>query len=425
LIYSKKSGPNDKDKKANPALADYTFEDQYRWMGWQARECIVEMLDEILNDPALSIDVFAFDLNDPVICESLIQLAIDGRARVILDNSPGHVKPTAMETKFEALFTKNEKTTNSLVRGYFRSLSHSKVFIQKRKGRPEKVLTGSTNFSTNGLYINANHVLVFKDKKVAELYSSVFENSFGQSLMNKFAASSYGTNEFKFSGRNLPKTLIRFSPHPKAIAEDFFALISQRILKAKTDVLFAIMKDNSKSSILDAVMEQVQSDKVFTYGITDTIGDKTKIYLYKPDSKRGVRVAGKPGQFILPPPFEKERSIPGISIHHKFVVVDFKGKDPVVYCGSSNLAFGPEQKNGDNLIQIRDKDAVTAFAVEAIRLVDHFHFRNSQFIEQQSAKDKKPVLKPVFLRASKDKKWVDAYYNKKDLLYMERTLLIK
>lgn len=420
-----KSGPADKDKKANPALADYTFEDQYRWMGWQARECIVEMLDEILNDRNLSVDVFAFDLNEPLICASLVKLAIDGRARIILDNSPEHVKPAAMETKFDKLFTENEKTTNSLVRGHFKSLSHSKVFIQKRKGRPEKVLTGSTNFSTNGLYINANHVLVFKDKKIAELYSSVFEISFGQSLMDKFRGTDYSTNEFKFSGRNLPKTLIRFSPHPIANAENFFALISQRILSAKTDVLFAIMKDNSKSTILDAVMEQVQSDKVFTYGITDVIGDKTKIYLYKPDSKRGVRVAGKPGQFILPPPFEKESSIPGISIHHKFVVVDFKGKDPVVYCGSSNLAFGPEQKNGDNLIQIRDKDAVTAFAVEAIRLVDHFHFRNAQFIEQQSAKDKKPVLKPVFLRASKDKKWVDAYYNKNDLLYMERTLLIK
>ena len=38
-------------------------------------------------------------------------------------------------------------------------------------------------------------------------------------------------------------------------------------------------------------------------------------------------------------------------MHHKFVVVDFKGKDPVVYCGTSNLAFGPEQKNDDNLLR--------------------------------------------------------------------------
>jgi len=46
----------------------------------------------------------------------------------------------------------------------------------------------------------------------------------------------------------------------------------------------------------------------------------------------------------LPPPFNTVAKVPGIAIHHKFVVVDFRGKESVVYCGSSNLAFNPEQK---------------------------------------------------------------------------------
>src|SRR5207237_2165453 len=102
-----------------------------------------------------------------------------------------------------------------------------------------------------------------------------------------------------------------------------------------------------------------------------TMNTNTAVTLCTPHSKRGVRVAGKGATHILPPPFNKEAPIPGIAIHHKFVVVDFRGKDPVVYCGSSNLAFTPEQRNGDNLIEIRDPDAVTACAIEAIRLVDH------------------------------------------------------
>jgi phosphatidylserine/phosphatidylglycerophosphate/cardiolipin synthase-like enzyme len=177
------------------------------------------------------------------------------------------------------------------------------------------------------------------------------------------------------------------------------------------------MNDQSKSDILDAVRTQVKSDKVFTYGITDTASDIT---MYKPNSKRGVRVAGKGIETVLPPPFNVVAKTPGISIHHKFIVVDFKGENSVVYCGSSNLAYNPEQKNGDNLIEIRDDDVVTAFAIEAIRLVDHFHWRN----KKRSADEEKT---PLYLNDNKDQKdiWYKSYYSDTDLHYLERTLLIR
>ena len=420
-----KSGPRDVDKKKNPALADYTFEDQHRWLGWQARERLIELLQETLANKDLSLDVFAFDLDEPVICDTIIKLAKEGRARVILDNSDGHTKAGRFEIKFAALYNEQAADNKTLARGCFKALAHSKVFIQKLKSKPCKVLTGSTNFSTNGIYINANHVLVFTDKEVAKLYENVFDKCFSQSLMDEFSKTEFAINDSLFTKVKIPDITIRFSPHSKTVAEKFFKLIHDRILQAKSDVLFAIMKDSSQSSILDAVMEQVKSDKIFTYGITDTIGDKTKIFLYKPDSKRGVRIAGRPGQFILPPPFDKENDIPGISVHHKFVVVDFKGSNPVVYCGSSNLAFTPEQRNGDNLLEIRDADTVTAFAVEAIRLVDHFQFRNAQFLAQQKNTDSNKKPSTIHLHGSKEKNWVKAYYDKDDLLFLERTLLIK
>jgi len=61
-------------------------------------------------------------------------------------------------------------------------------------------------------------------------------------------------------------------------------------------------------------------------------------------------------------------------IHHKFVVCDFNGGSPVVFCGSSNLAAGGGTSNGDNLIAIYDQKIATIFAVEAIRLFDHYRF---------------------------------------------------
>ena len=242
--------------------------------------------------------------------------------------------------------------------------------------------------------------------------------------MDKFKVTDEANKDFSFSGNQLPDMIIRFSPHKKVVAKKIFTAINKKILGAGSDVLFAIMKDNSKSAILDAIMQQVKSDKVFTYGITDVIGDKADIMLYKPNSKKGVRIAGKPGEYVLPKPFEKECKIPGISIHHKFIVIDFKGADPVVYCGSSNLAFDPEQKNGDNLIEIHDREIVTAFAIEAIRLVDHFHFRNAQAINRKKNANNEKNDKTLYLHDSNNDSWVDAFYDENDLKCLERKLLI-
>ncbi len=395
----------------------YTFEEQHEYLGWQVRDRVMEFLDETLNDNTLTLDVFAFDLDEPIIVEKLIALAKQGRLRIILDDSKDHTEEGCFEEQFEELFKKEATDIKAIVRGHYQALSHSKVFVQRRGGNAVKVLTGSTNFTTNGLYINANHVIIFNHAKVARLYGDVFDSSFGKELMSTFKKTDLAKNDSVFHEEGLPELTIRFSPHPKGVADKLFRSISKSIAQAESDVLFAIMNDRSKSDILDAVRKQVKSDEVFTYGITDTAKD---VFLYKPDSKRGVRVAGKGTETALPPPFNTVAKVPGISIHHKFIVVDFKGKNSVVYCGSSNLAYDPEQKNGDNLIEICDEDVVTAFAIEAIRLVDHFHWRN----KKQSSKEKK---EPLYLNDNKDKKkiWYKNYYNPDDLHYLERTLLIR
>jgi hypothetical protein len=94
----------------------------------------------------------------------------------------------------------------------------------------------------------------------------------------------------------------------------------------------------------------------------------------RPAKPSGVQATGKPGQVTLPPPFDQVPSPPGHEIHDKFVVCGLNGNDPVVYCGSSNLASGGEAENGDNLLAIHDADVATAFAIEALGLVDHYNF---------------------------------------------------
>jgi hypothetical protein len=58
------------------------------------------------------------------------------------------------------------------------------------------------------------------------------------------------------------------------------------------------------------------------------------------------------------------------------VVTDFNPETGKVFTGSSNLAPSGEKGNGDNLIQITDRRVATSYAIEAVRLFDHLHFRS-------------------------------------------------
>ena len=132
--------PNDTDlifstsQIANPAFGQYTFEDQYKWLGWQARVALFDLLDDTVKNKRMSLDVFAYDLDEPDICSQLIQLAKEGRVRIILDSSASHSGDNDFETKFDALFKQEALDKAALVRGKYLSISHSKIRWQICKG---------------------------------------------------------------------------------------------------------------------------------------------------------------------------------------------------------------------------------------------------------------------------------------------------
>lgn len=80
------------------------------------------------------------------------------------------------------------------------------------------------------------------------------------------------------------------------------------------------------------------------------------------------------------------------------------GSDPAVYCGSSNLASGGEAENGDNLLEIHDADVATAFAIEALGLVDHYNFLDRMANPKKSVPKKKPAANAGAKQAAPKKK---------------------
>jgi len=413
---------------------DYTFAEEYEWLGFTARDRIFEIANEVLKNKKLKLDVFAYDLNEPDLLQIFLKLAKQGRMRMILDNAPLHhdtSKPKP-EDEFQKLFQKAAKGDAEIKRGKFGRFAHDKIFIVSNNKGAVKVLTGSTNFSVTGLYVNSNHVIVFNDPKIAETYSQVFNLAWDTDLKaGKFASSADAKQIFSFSGDGVPETEVTFSPHQKPEAEKNLDNIVKRMnqeKKAKNgSILFAVMGlDKGTGPVLPALKELHKNDKIFTYGISDTPGG---IFVYTPRKKTGALVSGKPTATKLPPPFDQ---VPGVGlghqVHHKFIVCGFNGKDPVIYGGSSNLALAGEQVNGDNLIAIHDNDIATVFALEALALVDHFDFLDRSSTKankapqkvKKASKQQQAVEAGWFLSTTDD--WVKKYYDPKDLRFVDRNL---
>ena len=418
----------------DPQGKEYTFAEEYEWLGFTARDRIFEIANEVLKNKKLHLDVFAYDLNEPDLLKIFLQLAKQGRMRMILDDATLHhdTKKPKPEDAFQKLFDKAAKGNAELKRGKFGRFAHDKVFIVSNSKGATKVLTGSTNFSVTGLYVNSNHVIVFDDPKVAKTYAEIFELAWNTDVKAPaFAKSDDAKEIFSFSSNGVPKTEITFSPHQKPEAEKNLDNIVTRMDQEKKtkngSILFAVMGlDKGTGPVLPALKDLHKDDKIFTYGISDTPGG---IFLYSPRKKTGTLVSGKPTATRLPPPFDQ---VPGVGlghqVHHKFIVCGFNGKNPLVYGGSSNLALAGEQVNGDNLIAIHDPDIATVFALEALALVDHFDFLDRSSTKakkapekvKQASRQQQAVDAGWFLSTSDD--WVQKYYDPNDLRFVDRTL---
>ena len=430
------SGANDQGQK-------YTFAEEYDWLGFTARARIFELLNEVLQENSLHLDMFAYDLNEPDFMKIVLELARQGRVRVILDNAALHhnAQRSKPEDQFEDAFNQKKQGNAEIQRGKFGRYSHDKVLIVSDAQGAHKLLTGSTNFSVTGIYVNSNHVLVFDQDEIAAAYSKVFEESWNdKQSMTAFRKSSLATAAFTPSAAATPPMSVNFSPHSANDATAVLTGIKNRIDKegakaAGGSLFFAVMEiDNGTSPVYQALKDIHQNQNIFSYGISDGPGG---INLYKPGTRQGLLVSGKPASTVLPPPFDQ---VPGMGlghqVHHKFVVCGFNQPDAVVYCGSSNLAVGGEEENGDNLLEIHDTEVATVFAIEAVGLVDHFNFldkctKTAKSAPVSGAKVADSQTPPASMNAaavsagwflSINDNWVKPYYDPADIKCADRIL---
>lgn len=377
------------------------YQAQYQWLGGHARELIFDFLNECSQDPSISVDVFSFDFDEPDIIRALC--AMGSRVQVFQDDNQLHTGPNALEPKTIAALNAAGVQVKT---GHFNRFAHDKVMIQKKNGNPVKVLTGSANFSVRGLYVQANSIIVFDDPNITQLYESAFQQAFTDE--NKFKSSQIASKWYDISEDNLPLS-VSFAPHGTAFSLD---KVSDAINSAKSSVFFAVMQMSGSGPVMMSLANLGSRAGLFSLG---TIESESQLKVFKP----GIGDTSSVTSFNflqknVPKPFKSEwRGGAGQVIHHKFVVCDFNGDSPAVFCGSSNLAAGGETSNGDNLLAIYDHATVISYAVEAIRLYDHYRFRTLQAHSTSN--------NPLTLKTTDE--WTKPYYDPTNIKYLERKIL--
>jgi phosphatidylserine/phosphatidylglycerophosphate/cardiolipin synthase-like enzyme len=414
-------------RPAGPRTPDFNskpFEPQYEWLGADARVQLFAFIADCEKDTTAQVDVFAYDLDEPDIIAAICRMGKQGRLRAILDNAALHSKPGksgAAPVEIDAAKMIIAAAGQNHVRqGHFARYQHNKVFIKRdANGNAQKVIFGSMNFSVRGVYVQANNVIVVDDPGVATMFAKAFDDAFKNNVkappfQNDPIAKGYMVCSATATPA-LPKFSLALSPHKDSTVS--LGPMADRIRKATSSVFFAVMEPTGGGTVLASLRTIAAQPTVFSYGTVET---NKGLAVQSPDGEMGVMTSFAALNKNVPEPFKKEfDGGAGMHIHDKFVVVDFNAANPTVFTGSSNLAAGGEQANGDSLAMIEDAAVANMFAIEAMALFDHFHFRK---VMQEVTVKEPPLTLWYPGKPNAPDPWWKAYYDLKRIQMRDRYL---
>lgn len=358
-------------------------EDALRWMGFEAREAILDALDRAIADNQAQVRVVAYDLSEPDVLSRLEQLG--KRLKIIIDDSDEHGASGSGESQSERRLSVSAGATN-VKRQHMSNLQHNKTIVIDGP-EVKMVVCGSTNYTWRGFFVQSNNAMFLQGACAVTAFMAAFENywtltpkAFGASDSAKWCDLGLTDIDAK----------VTFSPHGASNA--LLKTVADDISNNTSSCLFyslAFLYKTGKGPIIEAIKTVTGKNKIFVYGISDRkVGG---LDLQKPDGNISPVYPAALSK-NLPEPFKSEPT--GLSggvgtrMHHKFVVIDFNKPTARVYLGSYNFSSAADIDNGENLVLIKDRRIAVSYMIEAIRIIDHYHFR----VAQQEAKTAKLEL---------------------------------
>jgi len=266
---------------------------------------------------------------------------------------------------------------------------------------PQAALCGSTNFTENGVYRQANVVHVINDKAVANMYEALFDVVWDNPEDVGVTRTWINQNNPMDSDSAL---FVGFSPRTGGGDLAEFINIMQA---ADKDLLFATAF-KLPEDILDALLGG-ENDDVLRYGIQNTASritgfhaDRTAEFVAPALNSQGLEGWVKEG-------LRGQRG--NLLVHTKAVVANFTTDNPTIISGSHNLSKPASNGNDENYLIIRgDTDLADRYGLEILRFYEHYRFR--YYAKKLKLKEAKPL--------AVDDSWADNYYKPGNLKCVSR-----
>ena len=280
------------------------------------------------------------------------------------------------------------------------NIMHNKFLVRVgHADQAEAVLTGSANFTSEGLSVQANVLHAFESADLASLYLARKRILDGNPSLAATQHLQKGwTNKITVGDA---KIRVYFPPEGNA-THDSLDPIVEAVKGAQHSVMLCAY-DPTYTDLLDAVFAKGEEGKMML-ALVNRVSDReptgdpshadvaAKIEIFK-QSQKDHSIVGfaafkkdeAPGDFLPEKvlwPGEDPKIM--VRVHHKFVVIDAEGEKPIVYTGSANFSGNSLHKNDENLIEITESPRMAGmYMAEFLRLYEHYRARAAYLRHEQ------------------------------------------
>ncbi|NDJ34680.1 MAG: phospholipase [Chloroflexi bacterium] len=277
----------------------------------------------LINQATTSIDVAVFEFNLQSVADALIAAHERGvQVRVVHDNEHTEEDPQ-IDQLIEAGIPAVPDERSAFMHNKFLVIDSSIVW------------TGSMNLTENGAYRNNNNVIVLRSSRLAENYTTEFEEMFIQEAFGPTSPSNTPNPVVTIDGTRIENY---FAPE-----DDVLSAINNVIASAEESVHFMAFAF-TEDSIGQAMLEQLNAG-VPVRGIFETRGAATEFSECNLLLQSGadVRLDDNPRTF-----------------HHKVIIVDRS----IVVIGSFNFSANATESNDENLVIVYNPDVAGLYEQE-------------------------------------------------------------
>ncbi|PCM46689.1 phospholipase [Pseudomonas fluorescens] len=322
------------------------------------------------------------------------------QVRVLYHAQPDDPDTTLNETNLAKLPMANKRgrVTHNIFHDKFIVLSRVDGAGQRQ---PQAVLCGSTNFTANGVYRQANVVHTLDDVTIATCYLQVFEEVWAN------PADVAATRSWITEHNPMDPTQALFTGFsPRSGGGDLREFV-EIIEAAKKDVLF-VTAFSLPDAILNALLGKPHDD-ILRYGLQNTASSITGFHADRTAEFAATALLNTGLEGWLKENMKGQKG--NLLVHTKAVITDFTTDTPTIISGSHNLSTSASNGNDENFLIIRgDTDLADRYGLELLRFYEHYRFR--YFAKKLELKQVSPL--------AVDDSWTNDYYVEGDLRQLSR-----